>query len=136
MAETVETKLEVSRRNIIRRADAAWITYDAAGVTWSFRYARPAGGFSILSRLLAQPLFGAFLFLRETAITWTATGPYQLSELREAHLRGLAVDDGWLTRFVAAAELERRLRGCQTFEEFVGTWRWTKPEAPDDLTEA
>ena len=136
MAETVETKLEVPRRNIIRGADAAWITYDAAGVTWSFRYARPAGGFSILSRLLAQSLFGAFLFLREIAITWTASGPYRLSELREAYLRGVAHDDGWLTRFVDAAELERRVRACQTFEELVRTWRWTKTEAPDDLTEA
>ena len=136
MAETVETTLEVPRRNIIRGADAAWITYDAAGVTWSFRYARPAGGFSILSRLLARPLFGPFLFLREIAITWTASGTYQLSALREAYLRGIAVDDGWLTRFVDEAELERRVRACQSFEEFVRTWRWTKPEAPDDPTEA
>ena len=136
MAETVETKLEVPLRNIICGADAAWVSYDAAGVTWSFSYARPAGGFSIFKRLLAQPLLGPFLFLRETAITWIASGPYQFSELREACLRGIAVDDGWLTRFVERAELEQRVRGCQTFEDLVRTWRWTKPDAPDDPTEA
>ena len=135
MAETVEPKLEVPLRNIVHGADAAWISYDAAGVTWNFHYARPAGGFSLLSRLLASPLFGPFLFLRETPITWIKSGPYQLSELREACLRGIAVDDGWLTRFVDEAELERRVRACQTFEELVRTWRWTKPEAPDDPAE-
>jgi hypothetical protein len=136
LAETVWTKLEVPLQNIIRGADVSWIIYDASGVAWSFRYARPAGGFSLLSRLLAHPLFGPFLFMREIAIEWTEHQPYQLSELRDAYLQGIAHDDGWFTRFVEGAELERRVRGCQTFEELLQTWRWTKTETPDDIPKA
>jgi len=135
LAETLETKLEVPLRNIIHGADASWITYDASGFTWSFRYTKPPGGFSILSRLLAHRLFRLFLFMRETAITWTQERPYHLSELRDTYLRGIEHDDYWLTRFVDKAELEQRVRACRTFEELLLTWRWTKTETPDDIPE-
>src|SRR5262245_14218380 len=104
MSETLETKLEVPLQNIIRGADAAWITYDASGFAWSFCYTRHAGEFSILRRLLVQ-LFASLLFLQETAITWTERRPYPLSELRDAYLRGIeADDDHWFTRFVDKAD--------------------------------
>src|SRR6185369_511044 len=133
LAETVETKLEVPLSNIIRGADASWIIYDASGITWSFRYTRPPEGFSLLSRLLAHPLFGLFLFMREIAITWIVREPYQISELRDAYLRGIEHDDYWLTRFVDEADLKRRVKACQTFQELLLTWRWTKTETPDDI---
>ena len=89
----------------------------------------------MLTRLLAQPLFAPFLFMREIAITWIQRQPYQLSELRDAYLRGIEHDDYWLTRFVDEEELKRRVRACQTFEELLLTWRWTKTETPDDIPE-
>jgi len=135
LSDNVETKLEVPLQNIIREADVSWIIYDASGLAWSFRYTKPPGGFSLLSRLLAHPLFSLFLFMREIASTWTRRQPYQLSELGDGYLRGIAHDeDGWLTRFVDEADLKRRVQACQTFEELVLTWRWTKTETPDDNT--
>ena len=125
MAETVDWKFIVPRSNIIQGADAGWINYDASGLTWSFRYARPPGGFSLLSRLLTHPLFDS---MQEVAITWTVGPPYQLSELREAYLRGIEHDDGWLTRFVEEEALKRRVRACQTFEELVLAWRSMETE--------
>src|ERR1035438_2134018 len=136
LSETVPTKLEVPLRNISRGADASWITYDASGFAWSFRYTRPPGGFSILRRLLAHQLFAPFLFMQEIAITWTARRPYPLSELRDAYLRGIEHDDYWFTRFVDEAELEQRVRACQSFEELLLAWRSMKTETPDDLPEA
>jgi len=135
-SETVEYKLEVPLRNIVRAADVSWITYDASGLAWNFRYITPTGGFPILTRLLAYPIFGLFLFMREIPITWTERQPYPLSELREAYLRCLRQDDGWLTRFVDEAELERRVRACETFGDLVLTWRSTKTETSDEMPQA
>jgi hypothetical protein len=135
-SETVENHLEVPLRNIVRGPDVSWITYDASGLTWSFRYLTPAGGFPILTRLLAHPIFGGFLFLRAIPITWTKGQTYPLSELRDTYLRCIQQDDGWLTRFVDETELERGIRTCETFGDLVLTWRSTKTETPDDVPQA
>jgi hypothetical protein len=124
-SQTVETRLPVSQSILVSDADAEWVTFDAAGGAWGFRYERPHGGFSFVRRLLTKTVSNP---TREVALFWTHLRPYPLSELRDAYLDAIEHDDDILTQFVEREELLRRVQQSQNFHDLVETWRWMETE--------
>lgn len=133
LSETLETRSSVSQLTLVADADAEWIAFDASGAAWSFRYERPPGGFSLVTRLLTKTLINP---IREVAVFWTRLRSYQFPELRDAYLDAIEHDDDILTQFVERDELLRRVRSSQSFHDLVETWRWMETDSTQETPSA
>lgn len=125
LTETAETRMAVNRLTLLSNWDQHCVVYDVDGVAWTFRFDRPASGFSILARLAAHIAYNP---RHDVGIVWERIGPYSLSEVKDAYLDAVDHDDDILTQFVEPEALSERVRGCQTFRDLVETWRWMGTE--------
>jgi hypothetical protein len=62
-------------------------------------------------------------------VQWVEIGKYEIEKLRHSFIDVAVHDDDILTQFVERDELIRRLEKCDSFSDFVGTWRWLSHES-------